>query len=263
MSLNIWNYNEPWEARRQLIAACIDRAAPDLIGLQEIRLERDRSPADQARQIAGLLREQYHRAYRGAMTFDRAPRREPGAGREEGLALLSRWPLASCDALALTRDAADDADHHQRIVLHAEIRTPAGAVRFCNTHWSLSEQARARNAAQTRALIARLARLAPVILVGDLNSLPDGAGARGLFGPAPSGERPPCDAWAELHPDQPGFTFRSDNPSRRIDYIAYDLSNGRFGRALDVQLACGDAADGVYPSDHLGLTADFEIKGAA
>ena len=35
-NLNIWNYNEPWQRRRELIARAIQEANPDLIALQEV-----------------------------------------------------------------------------------------------------------------------------------------------------------------------------------------------------------------------------------
>lgn len=252
MTLNIWNYNQPWGARRDLIAACIDRAAPDVIGLQEIRVEEERSPDDQARQITALVREQYHHVYRPAMTYGRDPL------REEGLAILSRWPIAAWDAVELTRDPADDSDRHQRILLRADLQTPAGVLHFFNTHWSLSERARLRNATEVGAAVGRLAGAAPVVLVGDLNSRPDG-GARTLFEPSDSGEVLLRDAWTDLHPGEPGFTITSDKPAHRIDYVAYDLGGERFGRLLDIRLVCTEPTDGIFPSDHIGIVADFEI----
>jgi endonuclease/exonuclease/phosphatase family metal-dependent hydrolase len=253
MTLNIWNYNEPWDLRRGLIAACIAESAPDIIGLQEIRLDATRAPLDQARQIVGLLGDAYQALCRPAMVYERDPI------CAEGLAVLSRWPIASSDAVELTRDPSDPADRHQRIVLHAEIATPAGPLHFLNTHWSLSEAARLRNAAETRAVVGGLADRAPVILVGDLNSTPDGASARALFGRDASDEIVVRDAWPTLHPDQPGFTYRCDKPARRIDYIAFNLPGGA-GRLLDIRLACCQSTDGVFPSDHLGIIAEFEVQ---
>ena len=37
LDLNIWNYNEPWPARRDLIVDLISDAQPDIVALQEIR----------------------------------------------------------------------------------------------------------------------------------------------------------------------------------------------------------------------------------
>lgn len=254
MTLNIWNYNDPWQARRDLIAACVNDIAPDIVGFQEIRRDDNRAPDDQAHQITALLREEYHCVYRPAMTFERAPL------HEEGLAILSRWPIAAWDAVELTRDPGDERDNHQRILLHGEAATPVGPLHFFNTHWSLSEQARGRNAAEVRALIARFAGTAPVVLVGDLNSLPDGSGVQTLFAPTDAGQALLTDAWAAMHPDQPGFTHRSDRPTHRIDYIACNFGGERFGSLLDVRLACAEPTDGLFPSDHVGIVADFEMR---
>jgi len=254
MTLNIWNYNDPWQTRRELIAACINQVAPDVIGLQEIRVERDRSPENQAQQIMAHLRDEYQCVYCPAMTFDRDPL------REEGLAILSRWPVASWEAKELTRDSADDRDIHQRILLRADVQSPAGVLRFFNTHWSLSEPARLRNAAEVRAAVAQFAGTAPVVLVGDLNSRPDGPAAA-LFEPADSGDAVLRDAWADLRPNDSGFTIKSDKPTHRIDYIAHNLDGGRFGRFLDVQLVATEPTDGILPSDHIGILADVQVIG--
>jgi endonuclease/exonuclease/phosphatase family metal-dependent hydrolase len=254
MTFNTWNYNDPWEIRRRLIAACITEAAPDVVGLQEIRLDAARSPLDQAQQIVELLGDEYEAVYRPAMVYERDPI------CAEGLAILTRWPAARSHAVELTRDPNDQADRHQRIVLHAEIATPAGPLHFLNTHWSLSEPARLRNAAEVRALVARTAGVAPVILAGDLNSTPDGAGAQALFEPDSAGGAVLRDGWPAMHPDQPGFTYRCDKPARRIDYIAYHLGDGCAGRLLGIRLACCRPTDGVFPSDHVGVVADFELS---
>jgi endonuclease/exonuclease/phosphatase family metal-dependent hydrolase len=255
MTLNIWNYNDPWQTRRQLIATCINQAAPDVIGLQEIRVERDRSPENQAQQIIAVLGEPYDCVYRPAMTFESDPL------REEGLAILSRWPIAAWEAVELTRDPTDSRDIHQRILLRADVTTPAGVLHFFNTHWSLSEGARLRNATEVRAAVARFARAAPIVLVGDLNSQPDAAAAVLLEPSGNEGDALLRDAWADLYPGDPGFTIKSDAPTRRIDYIAYNFSEGRFGRLRGIRLVGTEATCGILPSDHMGVVADFEIAG--
>lgn len=57
MSLNIWNYNPPWEARRRAIVSVIQAESPDIIGLQEIRHEvgKDEKGFNQAEQLARRL----------------------------------------------------------------------------------------------------------------------------------------------------------------------------------------------------------------
>jgi endonuclease/exonuclease/phosphatase (EEP) superfamily protein YafD len=52
---------------------------------------------------------------------------------------------------------------------------------------------------------------APVILGGDLNAEPDAAEIRAL-------RLELRDAWAECG-EGPGYTFRADDPHRRIDYL--------------------------------------------
>ena len=128
MSLNIWNYNPPWPRRRELIVRAVRETDPDIIGFQEIRHDGARNDAgrNQAEQLAERLPD-YRFVYRPAQ-------RDPEDGRWEGLAVFSRLPFRSSSHIELSRDASDGRDNHQRIVLHAEIETPAGPLHFFNTH---------------------------------------------------------------------------------------------------------------------------------
>jgi exonuclease III len=57
LTLNIWNYNDPWPKRRALITETIQKHQPDLIGFQEIRHsgEHDEDGKNQAQQLAECL----------------------------------------------------------------------------------------------------------------------------------------------------------------------------------------------------------------
>jgi endonuclease/exonuclease/phosphatase family metal-dependent hydrolase len=75
------------------------------------------------------------------------------------------------------------------------------------------------------------------------------------------------DAWASAHPTEPGGTFVPENPlvadwdwpSRRIDYIMVRcLEHGGPSLAIDSCQRLHDRPiDGVWASDHFGLTADL------
>jgi endonuclease/exonuclease/phosphatase family metal-dependent hydrolase len=55
LSLNIWNYRARWAARRGQIARVIREAAPDVVGLQEVRRDpRYAFGTDQAAQLGRL-----------------------------------------------------------------------------------------------------------------------------------------------------------------------------------------------------------------
>src|SRR5690625_819373 len=81
----------------------------------------------------------------------------------------------------------------------------------------------------------------PMILAGDLNARPDAPELSPLFNRLE-------DVWAQKEAD-PGFTFPSDQPDRRIDYI---LHSGQFRvtNAFTVQ---------TEASDHLPVVADLVL----
>lgn len=137
--------------------------------------------------------------------------------------------------------------------------------RFVNTHLeAFSGQVQVAQAAE---LVAELAATdKPVILVGDLNSRPDGSTTptyRNLIGAGFD------DAWTAANPGDVGLTccherpgLRNAEPSfyERIDYV---LTRGAFeARAADV---VGDeqenrSADGLWPADHAGVVATLWLR---
>jgi endonuclease/exonuclease/phosphatase family metal-dependent hydrolase len=106
----------------------------------------------------------------------------------------------------------------------------------------------------------------PLVLAGDLNSLPGTEGEAVLTAPPSAGGAGLADAWGTLHPNLPGLTccfpeLLSD-PARtldqRIDYVLLrevrPLTARVFGDVL------GDRAQaGLWPSDHAGLTASLRL----
>lgn len=125
---------------------------------------------------------------------------------------------------------------------------------------------------QARELLDRLPPDRPVVLAGDFNSGPDSTAhayelLMGSFD----------DAYSTLHPESDGYTccqaadLRNDSSrhSRRIDAVLY-----RGGlRPVAVERVGADPADRVridvagearrlWPSDHAGVVATFEVPGA-
>ncbi len=85
----------------------------------------------------------------------------------------------------------------------------------------------------------------PMILVGDFNDVPAGEAyrlVRQQFG----------DAWIENHPNENGFSYPSDKPAKRIDYILLRSSDHlRTKRAWIPE---------TLASDHVPVVADLEIR---
>lgn len=109
----------------------------------------------------------------------------------------------------------------------------------------------------------------PVVLIGDFNSDAESSdsdlnGAYQLL--RSSGF---CDAWAKVHPGDPGFTWplhdedpfnSSSTPNQRIDLV---LFRG-LDRPLSAELIGNELSDltlsGLWPSDHAGLVVTLRLK---
>ena len=94
-----------------------------------------------------------------------------------------------------------------------------------------------------------------MILVGDLNSDPNGAGGQGEGAYNVITGAGFTDTWARAHPGDSGFTFgvdaalRNATFNRRIDFV---FERGRFSTLRSVLVGRSPVA-GEWPSDHAGL----------
>ena len=126
LTLNIWNDGGSWEERKEVIRAGLVELSPDVVGLQEVLRPTGGEALDQARQLALDLG--YHVAYGAASEKE---------GVEFGNAVLSRFPIARSEVLALPQLDSDQA----RCLLFAALEAPFGTVPFFVTHlsWRLHE----------------------------------------------------------------------------------------------------------------------------
>lgn len=261
-TLNIWNYNEPWPTRRQLIADTINEHTPDIIGFQEIRHsgQKNDNNKNQAQQLAELLPD-YTYIYQPAQ-------QNPEKDEWEGLSIFSRLPIQASSFIKLSVDPEDNRDNHQRIVLRAQVQTPAGAFNFFNTHLSLSQQGRIRTTQEITTYVNTYTGDLPSVLVGDFNDTPDQTSIRHITETANL-----IDTWAQQNPNDLGHTFSNENTyirvknhdkrkAHRIDYIFAQAPKNNGGHVLSCQrIADQPNADDLYPSDHFGLIADISLKG--
>lgn len=161
--------------------------------------------------------------------------------------------------LRLSRALDDPRDSFQRLVLGAQVHTPAGPFWLFDTHYPLSAPARARVAIETASFVTATARNVPFALTGDLNAEPQDLPVRYLTGSAESDEQ--CssldDAWTARHPDEPGYTHPAWGPRKRIDYVL--IPPAVTVCEIDVVGSVPDETV-VSPSDHCGLLAELEIN---
>lgn len=257
LSLNLWNYNEPWEPRRELIVELLQREQPDVVALQEVRndFHRNRRRGDQSRQIATLMKWQL--VYQPAMVYFPLPR------VEEGLALLSPHRLTNPIHVQLSRKVLDKQDLHQRIVLGAEVQREEDSLLVFCTHLSLSATARHRTIAEAAAFVTTTAGKRPALLVGDFNARPDSLPVRFITGQAEiGGERGDfVDLW-DVAGDGQGNTYPSHEPKIRIDYAFLRAPGRKVNTLVRWIRTVGDEPtdDGLLPSDHLALVGEMVLS---
>ncbi|MFE6735433.1 endonuclease/exonuclease/phosphatase family protein [Microbacterium sp. NPDC057650] len=189
------------------VAQTLESTDAKVIGLQEVdRHFGARSGyVDQAAWLAQRLGMSY--CYSVNLDFDPAPGQTERS--QYGTAILSSYPLKDCQNTPLPLLPGEE----QRGLAQADVLIRGVELRYFNTHLThQSEQGRLDQAAvfTEKAQDAEAAGM-PVVLTGDLNAEPD----------SPEYDvytRVLSDAWAAVG-DGPGYTFDSDNPIGRIDYV--------------------------------------------
>ena len=260
MTLNLWNKMGPYEQRRARVREWVERLDPDVIGFQEA-LRHDDGWCQVTEIVDGL-----------GYNVDHA------AGEREdkmqfGNAVASRYPITKRKMHDLP--AGERAEG--RCALNVTIAAPFGDVSFTVTHlnWKLHD-ARSRELQVVDLAKFVLSRRPkggfPPIVVGDFNADPDSTEIRFFSGFATIDGATAMfyDAWRVAGDGGPGITWSNDNdfaavaiePDRRIDYIfaGYPVrmtDEHGLGKILSCRVVCNDEVDGVWPSDHYGLFAEF------
>lgn len=259
LTLNLWGAEAPLAERMRLVVEGIAVLQPDVVALQEVC-----EFPDLPNQAATLAAETgYHFVFAPTVNF---------RGGREGLAFLSRLPIGAHEV----RELPHANDLERRILLSAEVQLGDRTLWVHNTHLNYRLTHGRQREDQVLAIEAAVAarpEVEPQILMGDFNARPESDEIRWLCGLTTLGERRTFfqDAWARLHPTDPGWTWASSNPytarlgflqtDRRLDYI-FVTPERRDGRARihDCRIVFAEAAPtGGHASDHYGLLATIQV----
>ncbi len=191
----------------QRLAGVIESANPDLVALQEVDVETERSDhVDQANRLAEITGME--------VVFGRT---QDYQGGEFGNAILTRLPVLDVRNKALpSTESTDEKTHYPRGAVAIETRSANGIrLRFISTHFQHNLEAdRIAQARKINALFAAEDDNLPAILAGDLNATP--------------GSRPMqilTQRWTDAAAENPRPTVPVDQPDRRIDYVLYRPAN--------------------------------------
>jgi endonuclease/exonuclease/phosphatase family metal-dependent hydrolase len=253
---NLWWRLGDWEVRAEAIARTLDELRPDLVCLQEVWQEGDQN---QAALLASRLGLQH------AFATDRTE-----AGVDQGVALLSRWPLAEIECRPLPVPPGVE---QRNVALRAVVQGPRGPLLLATTHLIAYPHRSDARELQVRALVEFLSerkRQPPTSNVGgDFNAAPDSDEVRLL-----TGRRPPAlpgwvflDARHTARDESPGYTKVKTNPNSaplllpnlRWDYIfaSWPSGPGGVGHPVRAEVVGSGARAGVVPSDHYAVLAEM------
>lgn len=184
------------------VGGVIKKYSPDIVGLNEVlgigRLKEFFT--DQAKDLAKMLGYNYFYAKASDLEL----------GGPIGNAILSRYPIVSTDVFKIEDPLVKDEDslYQSRCILKAEIDIPGGLNVFV-THYGLANSEKINAVNKTIEVIKGQRR--PLIFMGDLNMVPGDKKMIPLYGLMKD--------TATTEKDEKHFTFPSDNPKYKIDYI--------------------------------------------
>jgi endonuclease/exonuclease/phosphatase family metal-dependent hydrolase len=271
VTLNFWGTQPPLDERLELAVLQLGALDADVIGMQEVRPLDGHGSRTTADHIADALG--CNRVYEVALRWDDDAFFPGYPGGEEGLAILSRHPIAEHRVTPLPDARPTEA----RILLSAALETPAGVVWLHTTHlhYRLDDGlARERQVVAIDDVLRSIETDAPQLLCGDFNATPEHDEIRFLRGlHTLAGRRTHYqDAFERVHHGAPGYTWSSENEQtrplrsldidRRIDYVFVTTrrKDGR-GTVRDCRVVLdGRNADGVCASDHYGVLAEVQIE---
>lgn len=244
LTLNIWNITAPLEQRMSLLIAGLNKLQADIVCLQEV------SPHPTLSRLQSEILAQHcgFAHHRFSLTGH-------WENRDEGLAVLSRYPIARTATVALPEFPGD----RHRQVLFSEMEIESHRVLVANTHLAaaltMTEERKSQVLALNRAIDDYRKQFATqaVLICGDFNDRPESPAIRAML----DGKLERCDVFASCNSAGAGHTFTAKNPyvdgalwpNWRIDYIFAD----RKLKPIDCRVVF-DGNDGLaIASDHFGV----------
>ncbi|WP_224998262.1 endonuclease/exonuclease/phosphatase family protein [Cesiribacter sp. SM1] len=233
MSYNIHHANppaRPGEIDLDAIASVIRTQNPDVVALQEVDVNTERSgPFNQAAELADRL--DMHYFFGKAIDYQ---------GGEYGVAILSRYPLSETVVHRLPTRAGSNGE--PRVLTTAKLSLPGGtSIRFGSTHLDAQSSDENRLLQIEEVLEIASGEELPFIIAGDFNAVPDSE-VMNIF-----------DSHFTLSCRLCPATSSARNPVRTIDYIAFHHPERKFS------VKSHQAVNEKQASDHLPIVAEINV----
>lgn len=265
MTWNLWwRFGPRWRDRQPGIVETIRRFSPDVVALQEVW------GTEQTTQAHAIAEEFGMHPIFAAPSYPAAPDgpSDDFSGVELGVALVSRWPILTSEAIMLpARHRSWDP-----VTLYAQIDHPTGplpVITSCLEHGIAytDDRIAQANSVADLATDPRFDGACPVIVLGDLNAAANSAVLRSLCDVM-------TDAWTAGGGAEDAVTLPSTHPSapleagpqlvdQRIDHIFFRAGDEDQQVIVEQVAIAGDAINGTFPSDHRAVIADFRWRNQA
>lgn len=262
---NIYARRARWGERRRVLIDGIRELDPDIIVLQE---EVRTDDYDQTTDIVGPDKHVVHSTARSH-------------AERSGISVASRWPVVAVHEIDLAAAGPPvDEYHWAALLVEVDAPEPLGRLIIANYFPDASVDREYERERQAVVLARRLSELTrttdvPVIVAGDFDAEPDAAslrfftGRQSLAGTSVAYVR----AWDVTHPGEPCPTLDPANPLHaeqlpgwpyhQIDHLLVKCCRaGTASLRIDAcERVFTEPVDGVWASDHYGLTADLYAPG--
>lgn len=255
VTFNTWKCDGPYALRLQAMSQQMQALEADVWVLQECFSTTD-GGTDTARFLARMLGMHLH------IAPARQKRRQfqgEWADSFSSLAVLSRWPIASGQALALPSSLADGGREAQLCSIAFEGRT----LLLANVHLThlLDQEGSLLRSAQLQTVLSQLAQMPPhdlALVCGDFNASMEAQELADLM-KLPWGL---LDVFAQ-HGSAEKITCHSpDGASLNLDHILYVPTCSRVAlQCVNAEVVLHAALPpwGVMPSDHAGVSVTLQV----
>ena len=250
LSWNIWWKFQNYLKRQDLIFDEIKKLTPDILCLQEVWEDKDKS---QAQEISNLLGYKYK--YSKSYEFD---------GVSFGNAIISKYPIIKFFSQIIP---TEEKFNENRTLLHAELLYKDQKINVLCTHLNYKYNESDIRQNQVKFILNYISKLDtsifPNILCGDFNADPMSDEIRMILGlTTPINRVVFKDVWQINNPDNPGYTWSNENlyakktleANRRIDFIFVgNPGKNGLGHPLKTYLIGTKIKNKIHPSDHFGI----------
>lgn len=248
-TLNLRNRQNRWLERRLLVVSELMETQPDLISLQEVY-----RPIGQGRWLRNQINSRLSGSSKHPYQIVQKRRQHLTRGYFEGLAILTRLPIVSHDAVNL--------GYQGRIALRVNVelptREPLDFVAVHLHHGAEDRQARLEQGLRLTGWLNDHNPARKQVIAGDFNEIPSGPVIQFI-------KQTYRSAFEEIRGYDPIATYptaliaRSDGWSGCLDYVFISQA---VNRVMSAKIFCNKSAPQdtrLYPSDHVGLLVELDI----